>query len=309
MLTGLTFIAHVDLSLILGRFATNVLRRVPSKPHIADVEDALYRWVRSLPEPISLSRSKFNDESHQFPKPYNFECRQVHVLYLVSLILLYRARTVEGPFPIAAVIASSTVAGIFQEFLARDEVQLLGPVFTFHLLAAAIALLSCHKYSEYWAIAQEDLKIIGDAQKELSTKWPSALGSIRTFERMQEVAVTAQERVYGTAETKLTSEQAIFFQDIDTSLCRMWDVLQSADKLSGNPGTRTTNEIMICTQLTIDDATVINGGHSTERAGIYNQGEASFGHMGFGEDLNKENPQLGAIGNWLFWDQMPLSFD
>lgn len=282
---------------------------MPSKLHITDIEDSLYRWVKTLPEPVRLPQHILNDNLGQFPKPYNFECRQVHVLFLVSLILLYRSRTVEGPFPTAAVIASSTVAGIFEEFLARDEVRLLGPVFTFYLLAAAIALLSCCKFHEFWVIAQEDLKVIGHAQEELLKKWPSALGSIRTFEKMHKLAVTTQMKVNGGPEIRLTREQATLFEDIDSSLCRMWDVLQAAGIATSNLGSWLTCENVISRQAAIGTAPPLNNGLPIKPAVNLLQGDATVGQFNFDEVLHDENPQLSqAVGDWLCWDEMSLNF-
>lgn len=300
--------SHVDLSLILGRFTTDALRKVRSKVHDRDIENSLYRWIKTLPEPIHLSPRVSNSRSNP-RNPYNFECRQINVLYLVSLILLYRSRTVEGPFPVAAVIASSTIAGIFEEFLARDEVRLLGPVFTFHLLAAGIALLSCYKYSNFWAIAQEDIKVVAYAQEELKKKWPSALGSIRSFERMHKLAITTQQKVIGRPETKLTREQAVLFENIDINLCRMWNVLQQADVVSSDFGASNTGGNMMSQQPAVGITPVLDYSLPAEPVLPPAQGEASFGQLDFDEALYRGSSQLNdAVGDWLFWDQTPLNF-
>ena len=288
---GLVFIAFVDLSLVLGRFTTNVLRGVPSRVHNADIENALYRWIKSLPEPIRLS------PRIQFLKPHDFECRQIHVLYYVSLILLHRAHAVDGPFPIAAVIAASTVAGIFEEFLARDKVQYLGPMFTFHLLAAAIALLSCYRYPDLWATALEDIETIRQAQVEMAKKWPSALGSIRSFEKMYELTVNTTERRSSGPQTKFMRDQAIYFEDVDISLCRMWQVLQTMNVISSDIGSWNIADATMASPLATHQPSR-NTIRQLDKDEAPSQQSAQSPSQG--EDSHLER---NTIGDWLFWGQ------
>ncbi|KAK4946551.1 hypothetical protein LTR10_014403 [Elasticomyces elasticus] len=228
---GVLFIAYVDLAVIVGRFVKPVLNSdSPSRSPTSGVQDSLSVWITTLPRSLSLSQD--GDSAHF--KPYSFEARQLHVLYYVAVVLLYRQKTLSGPLSSAAVIASSTIAGIFGDFIARDEVRFLNPVFTFYALVAAISLLSCYRYAGMWAAAQEDLRVLSQAQDEMSTKWQSALGSIKTFRSMYQLTVITQRQVDfppGSTST-LTAEQAGLLGDVDTSLCRMWDVLmhQSASE-------------------------------------------------------------------------------
>lgn len=243
--SGLVFIAYVDLAVIVGRFVKPVTG-ADSPPRASGIQDSLEQWIRTLPQPLRLSHS--DDGQGEILKPYNFEARQLHVLYYVAVVLLCRDNTLGGPFtaaaavidrestlhaPIsaAAVLASSTIAGIVADFIARDEVQFLNPLFTFYLLVATIPLLSCHRYAGAWAVAQEDLSVIARALDDMKLKWPSAQGSIDTFQKLYQVAVTTQRQVAllpGSA-CMLTAEQACLLVDVDTALCRMWDVLMRQD--------------------------------------------------------------------------------
>ena len=286
---GLVFIAFVDLSLVLCRFTTNVLRGVPSRVHNADIENALYRWIKTLPEPIRLS------PRIQFLKPHDFECRQIHVLYYVSLILLHRAHTVDGPFPTAAVIAASTVAGIFEEFLARDKVQYLGPMFTFHLLAAAIALLSCYRYPDLWEHALEDIQTIRKAQVEMAKKWPSALGSIKSFDNMYQLALDCAKRMAGAPKTKLRRDQAIYFEDVDISLCRMWEVLQKMNVISSDLGSWDIADATMASPLVTHPPSRNRESRLDKHENPSQQSPQSTSHD---EESHLEE---NTIGDWLFW--------
>ena len=79
----------------------------------------------------------------------------------------------------AALLASSFVAGIFEDFMARDELRFVGPIFTFYCLTAGMAQLSCYRHTGIIDIAEENLAIMGRALQELSKRWPSAVGSLR----------------------------------------------------------------------------------------------------------------------------------
>ncbi|EXJ72512.1 uncharacterized protein A1O5_05017 [Cladophialophora psammophila CBS 110553] len=322
--TGLFFIAYVDLSLIMGRFAQHEIRKSSSKDYITGIEDSLYRWTKNLPEQLRLSSYNANRQIYtsQSFKPYSLECRQLNVLYLATIILLYRSRTLEGPFPTAAVIAASTLAGVFEDFLARDEVRFLGPCFTFHLLAASIALLSCYKYPESWALAQEDLKTLAQAQEEMKKTWPSALGSIGSFDRMYKLTVATQKRVMGTPESTLTPYQAVFFEDCDMSLCRMYTALvRKPERYTGQnqrewylANGNERNQPMINMTRELSEVVPMPPPHYTnqeEPTGpkpFLGQPPDSDEAMAFDQMFQGETGQLnGAIGDWLFWDR--LAFD
>ena len=309
IMVGMIFISYVNISLITGRFTTNVLRKVPTKAHDSDIENALHRWIQTLPEPVRLVPRKVRGSLDSFLNSYNFDCRQVHVLYLVNLILLYRSPTVDGPFPAAAVIASSTVAGIFEEFLARDEVRLLGPMFTFHLLAAAIALLSCHKYTELREIAEKDLKVIRQAQEEMKKKWPSAIGSIRSFERMHKLAVMKGTNGKHLSAMRLTPSQTLLFQDIDIDLCRLWEPLQKAGIVTDlyDPSWVTySNEVSQVAPIGVSCTDDLSG-----QPGItHHLPVGPLEQLEFDELIHNDPTQFdGGIGDWLFSDQSQLQLN
>jgi hypothetical protein len=226
-------------------------------------------------------------------------------MYYVAVALLYRERTLGGPFSAATVMASSTIAGIVADFIARDEVRFLNPIFAFYLLVAAISLLSCHRYAGAWEVAQEDLQVVARALDEMKLKWPSARGSIDTFQKMYQLTVTMQRQVEfmpGSA-CMLTAEQASLLGAVDSSLCRMWDVLMCQDSE--------------------DQLGPASGGYD----GVYedshsrppgfhavldqNTSASAFPGMmigdGFGLDgmVQQETAHLnGGIGEWLFWDDV-----
>ncbi|OQV06980.1 hypothetical protein CLAIMM_11476 [Cladophialophora immunda] len=322
-LTGSFFIAYVELSLIIGRFTQKEIRKASSNDSLTGIEDCLYRWTKNLPEILRPSYSADRPTNPSQPlRTYNLESRQLNVLYLTTIILLRRSRSLDGPFPTAAVVAASTMAGVFEDFLARDEVRFLGPAFSFHLLAASIALLSCYKYPDLWELAQEDLKILNQAQEEMKKRWPTAIGSLSSFDRMFKLTVATQMKVTSTCNCSLTSYEAVFFEICDMKLCRMYAALVQKPVINNGRDTR---------DMALANADAINphapnppaGGGLLKPRGIpfYSQedhlnqmaaveleppdpGEVmSFDRM-FQEEAGEAND---TIGDWLFWN--PLAFD
>jgi len=254
--------------------------------------------------PSSLSSS-------QTVKAYHLESRQLNVLYFTTIILLYRSESVDGPFPMAAVMAASTIAGMFEDFLARDEVRFLGACFSFHLLAASIALLACHRYPHLWALAQEDLNILAQAQEEMKKRWPSAIGSIVSFERMLKLTMATQKQVPGGPEGSLTPHQTAFFDICDMALCRLYPALvQRPEERESFPmDMDKTSAAVVQTsggdnQLKHMMTTFYSQGDHVGQAPFLGQADAAdllASDQMFQEDALASN---GAMGDWLFWDQL-----
>ncbi|KAK5052113.1 hypothetical protein LTR84_002917 [Exophiala bonariae] len=308
---GAFFVAYVELSLIMGRFTRHEIQKSSSKDLNTAIEDALYRWTRNLPEHLQLSNRSTNGSNSslcQSVKSYTLESRQLNVLYFTTIILIYRSKSLDGPFPTAAVMAASTVAGIIEDFVARDEVRTLGPCFSFHILTASIALLSCYPYPQLWVLAQEDLKALAQGQEELQKRWPTVLGSIASFERMLKYCIATQKKVTGTPQSSLTPYQAVFFDTIDVTLCRLYRPLTlKLDDASLSPTYFDMNSQALVQTLRGENqlpsmASIYSHGDLIDRATFLGH-EQPVDLLGtdqmFPEDTLISN---GAMGDWLFWE-------
>ncbi|EZG07522.1 hypothetical protein H106_03122 [Trichophyton rubrum CBS 735.88] len=223
------FLAHVEVSSLLGDVTQACCRRTLTRPKRTNIENAIYRWSRELPEQLRLFQRVLPPEGSTASKlvlmPYHFEARQLHVTYFVVLAILYRASS-PGTIPsAAAILASSFVAGIFEDFLARDEIRFLGPIFTFYLLASGVGLASCYSYPHLWERAQQDLRIICSSLRELSKRWPSAIGSLKALQSMIDETAKAARPSERPQPTPLTSDQQATFCGFGTDLCRLGDVM------------------------------------------------------------------------------------
>ncbi|WEW59620.1 hypothetical protein PRK78_005098 [Emydomyces testavorans] len=226
---GQLFIAYVEVSGLLGELTHCCCRRGLSRQKRVIIENALYRWTRELPEPLRLFRRYSpNDGSPAYRlslSPYSFEARQLHVPYFITLAILYRPNSSSNLPSAACILASSFVAGIFEDFLARDEIRFLGPIFTFYLLSASVGLLSCFPYPHLWERAEQDLRIIYSSQKELAKRWPSAIGSLKVMQSMLDEAPKVVRSADRPQPTPLTPNQQACFSGFGTDLCRLGDVM------------------------------------------------------------------------------------
>ncbi|ODH39352.1 hypothetical protein ACO22_01920 [Paracoccidioides brasiliensis] len=225
---GPMFISYVELASLLGDLTQCCCRKYLSRQKRQYIEGALYRWTRELPNHLHLFRrtsSHDGSSSKLALAPYSFEARQLHILYFIILAILFRSSPPASTPSAAAVLASSFVAGIFEDFLARDEIRFLGPIFTFYLLASGVGLLSCYRYPHLWVKAEYDLRIIYNSQKELSKRWPSAIGSLNALWAMKEEASKAPRHKDSHPLGSLTSEQMTCFSGFGTDLCRLGEAI------------------------------------------------------------------------------------
>lgn len=154
-------------------------------------------------------------------KPYSFEARQIHVQFFTVIIILHRPSDSNHAPSTASLLASSYIAGIFEDFIARDELRYMGPIFTFYCLTAGMAQMSCYRYSDMVDLAEENLTIMARALEELSKRWPSAVGSLKHLMDVRE-KVTQRSHLGQFPDLSFPNTSAQLFSDFGPDLCRMW---------------------------------------------------------------------------------------
>ncbi|KAI8934096.1 hypothetical protein NX059_008858 [Plenodomus lindquistii] len=214
------FTAYVGISCILGDLTQSYLRKHGLQEQKGSLEDRLYRWLKTLPG--SLQLCKFSEGRPL--APYNFESRQIHVQYFTVLTILNRPTESTNTLTTASVLASSYVAGIFEDFLARDEIRYLGPIFTFYCLTAGLALLSAFQYTELQSVVDDNLAILLQALEELSKRWPSAVGSLKHLENVRQ-KLSQRPRLTQLPGISLSDSTSQFFSDFGPDLCRLWQAM------------------------------------------------------------------------------------
>ncbi|KAJ5103550.1 hypothetical protein N7532_004079 [Penicillium argentinense] len=219
------FIAYVEISSILGHLTQHCRRKTLTRQIQQNIENQLYRWTRDLPASLSLfqtptTSAEFGRQAQSTLSPYNFEARQLHIPYFICLAILCRPNQGKSPSP-AVVLASSFVAGIFEDFLARDEIQFLGPIFTFHLLAAGIGLLSSSNTPSLCTKAENSLQSIYLSLDVLSQRWSSAKGSLRALKSIADKQQNST-RPSDDSSSVLPQEQQVFFQGFGPEISWAW---------------------------------------------------------------------------------------
>jgi hypothetical protein len=83
---GELFISYVQISIILATLTESCLRKNPSDDQSLNIENALFRWTRTLPKQLRICQTSgvMNDSQMS---PYNFEARQLHVPYFIALAI------------------------------------------------------------------------------------------------------------------------------------------------------------------------------------------------------------------------------
>ncbi|KAJ6445118.1 Acyl-CoA dehydrogenase [Purpureocillium lavendulum] len=183
------------------------------------LEDGLFRWVKQLPTQLQIVH---HHEGTRIPAPYNFESRQLSVPYFVSLILLHRSPKTHATASTVCLMASSYVVSTIEEFLCRDQLRYLGPVFTFYALVTGLDQLTGFRYNALQETAEHEFNVIKVALEELGKRWGSAHGALRGLLRAKE-AIQQQPRLTGQPP-RLSPEEAVFFADFGPDFCKLWDV-------------------------------------------------------------------------------------
>ena len=162
--------------------------------------------------------------------PYFSESRQLIVAYFAILIILYRSPTPLSPPSAASLVASSFIAKIFEELLARDELRHLGPVFAFYALCAGLSQLPAYRYPSLRSTAEYETTIIKLSLQELSKQWASSFGALYALNKVRE-EILQQSDFDGPLPT-VSSDVASFFDDFSPELCRYWSLVTGQNRPS-----------------------------------------------------------------------------
>lgn len=163
--------------------------------HLAD---ELIGWEQSLPPhlklPIETNRTtNFNRDVHQ-----------LHLPYLAVIIILHLSPSSQ-PLPrayVPAVMAASCIARIFKDYLARGSIRFLMSVSGWICGIATLALLRASRREQLTRHAEEDIKVLVIALKELRVPYPVADVFLQGFERLR-------------AESASTDDDDDFYTDIN----------------------------------------------------------------------------------------------
>lgn len=237
------FLAYCTISGLLGDTVECYLRREISRQRRVDLENAVYRWAKQVIPKLRSSAATQEDVTTS-----HLEVQQLLVMYFVVLTILHRSPTPNSVPPSASLVASSFIAGIYEEFLLRDELRYLGPVFAFYPLCAGLSLLSSCRYPQLQSTAEHELTVIKLSLQKLSERWLSAVGPLRALNKL-----TEKVREQGPCDSPpptLDLDTVSFFDGFDAKVCKQWRLIgQSAEAASSGLGTAAT-----CTLADVQDS-------------------------------------------------------
>ena len=219
--TARLFLAYSSICQLLGDIVECCLRRQLQSGQQNVLENALYRWVKQ-------DFRKTVDSNN--PQHYSFETRQILVTYFANLIILDRSPTPDGIPSARSFMASSFISGIYQEFLDRDELCRLGPVFAFYALCAGLALIPATRFYTLRDTANEEINYLKESLKVLTKQWGSAFGCLRALHRLTED--TRLQHMFRDEPIPVLREEMVpFFEDFNPRLCRQWNMFFNAPEI------------------------------------------------------------------------------
>jgi hypothetical protein len=181
------------------------------------LEDRLFRWLKTLPDHLQLC---YPTDSWPL-KEFSIETWSLHIQYFTVVIILNRSPDGKSSPSAASLLASSFIAGLFADLMAREQLQYLGPIFTFYCLTAGMAQLSCYRYTEIIQTAEDNLLVLKRALEELGKRWPTAVGSLKHLLDVRE-KVMQKPSLGEFPEVSMPASTAQFFSNFGSDLCRMW---------------------------------------------------------------------------------------
>lgn len=216
--------------MILGECTQSYLRHQLSQPRRQQIRNALYCWVKELPRQLCLRNPQASQQAHT----YDMRTRCLHVPYFVTLTILYRSAPPQETSVTIAAVASSFLAGIYEEFLARDEFQFLPPTYKFYLFAAGMAQVHTQAFlSSRSEIIEEEFGIVKSSMEALATRWPSTASNIRSLQTASQ-AISSPVRKHTLVPLPSHHEAYPLLHNFGPDLCRMWHLIDPEQRDSNN---------------------------------------------------------------------------
>ncbi|KAK4552274.1 hypothetical protein LTR86_010444 [Recurvomyces mirabilis] len=217
--SGELFVPYVDICCALGDVVESFARDAMTKSRRLAIENVLFRWSRSLPGWLQVSQ--WNEVRHEWNlRPYDFRARQLNVIYFVTLTILSKSSGPSRAISPTAICAASYIAGMYEDFLARDQIRLLSPTYTTFCFMAGLVLLPLRKDAILWEHARADLLVIQRSLEILANRWRSAIGASKALQKAMESPTSATARL--APLQALSSEHEPLFHSFPVDLCRMW---------------------------------------------------------------------------------------
>ncbi|KAK5675706.1 hypothetical protein LTS10_011806 [Elasticomyces elasticus] len=217
--SGELFVSYVDICCALGDVVESFSRDSMTRDKRSATENVLFRWTRSLPQWLQLAQWSPATSCWE-PKVHDFKARQLHVIYFVTLTILAKGTGTDRTISQVAILAASFIAGVYEDFLARDLVRTLSPTYTTFCFMAGLVLLPLRKDAALWERAQADLLVIQRSLEILAQRWKSAIGASKALQKAMESPSLATSRL--APLEPMPAGYRPLFDGYPLELCRMW---------------------------------------------------------------------------------------
>lgn len=218
------FMSYVDICGILGDLTEAIVRGMLGRANRVAIEARLLNWSRYLNEDLRIY--------HQAGKlaSYNFKVRQLWVAYFTALVFLFP--TTAHLSSATALLATSFIVAICEEFLNRGELPMLAPVFVFYMMTAGLVQSIGLRCPDLETETRHELDIIHQCLAEMGKRYPSATGARRVIRAVCRAA-TKQDKQAGSLMFTMDDNQRQYFEQLGPELCPKWDAIQRMCKDAG----------------------------------------------------------------------------
>lgn len=174
------FISWVQLCGTVGRVGQYLSRKGESQSLAGNLSHELVHWVNSRPPELDLAISTSHTTSFQG------DVHQLHLPYLATIIMLHLSPS-SNSIPkadAAAILAASCIARIFEDFLVRGSIRFLSAISCWYVAIALLPLVYARQAKDLTVAADENIKVLRIAIKELSGVYPGIEMLHHTFDRL-----------------------------------------------------------------------------------------------------------------------------
>ncbi|RDL30989.1 uncharacterized protein BP5553_09778 [Venustampulla echinocandica] len=164
------FVSWVHLCKIVGEMGKLLCQKAGGPRSTMSVGKQLVDWVQSLPNSLQLPIS------YDRTSDFNRDVHGMHLTYLTHITLLYLSKSAQS-LPKAsttAIIAASCVARIFEDYLVRGTLRFLSGQAGWYITIAILGLLHARRVQILATHADNDIRTLRTALKQLGKLWPSA---------------------------------------------------------------------------------------------------------------------------------------
>ncbi len=220
---GALFAAYAEICCMLGDISETCARNSMTTAKHRNFERLLHAWPTLVPEHLRFPDTGMSTDTYMSLQSH-LNLRQLHLPYLLSLAIIGRSLQNEV-ISAQPVIAASFIAGIYRDFLARDEIKHLAPIFSRYCIASGFFLALLQPLTHVWAVCQVDVEVFRKSLQELGQRWKSAKAGLKALDHFIAMRENSPRR-WQRKVLWLTDDQKSLFDCLPRDYCLVWDSLQ-----------------------------------------------------------------------------------